>query len=448
VRRSLELPLTLGLLALAALAGGVLAPAGAQEPASAIRARSPAAVMSFRGADWLERPERVSEERPTEVLEVMELEPGDVVADLGAGSGYFTRRIARLVAPGGTVFAVDVQNEMLDLLMESVEEEGLEGVVPVLGAEDDPYLPAGQVDWILLVDVYHEFSQPEPMLARMREALAPGGRVALLEYRAEDSTGEHIRAEHRMSARQVLAEWEAGGFELIELHEFLPSQHLFVFGGANAEGVPAGGAPGTLPHYDLLQAMRAGVVEVSAVGGGGDALSVTIRRTRPEDMIVTLPAGASFEAAGTASDMVARRDGMIVLREDAPRSWELVARRVEQGSPAPATGDPLELRADAGPEVADLMWLLQGSDVYPAVAPTIEQIALWIVTEDLGWEALSAHAQAMSVHAANAVALASAYVSGSGVDIKTKRIWRERESFVPQISDQGLRSIFETLEAN
>jgi predicted methyltransferase len=433
-------------------APGALAQAEAQQPSVAARPRSPAQVMSFRGADWLERPQRVSEERPDEVLRVMALEPGDVVADVGAGSGYFTRRMARAVAPGGTVFAVDVQNEMLDMLMENITEEGLTGVVPLLSTEDDPLLPPGTVDWILLVDVYHEFAQPVPMLERMRASLAPGGRVALVEYRAEDETGEHIRAEHRMSARQVLAEWEAAGFGLVELHEFLPSQHIFVLapsGGLPAAGVvpSTAGALPRIPHHDLAYAVRAGLVEISPVGRGSDGLSLSIRRTRPVEMVVTLPAGATFEATGAAGDMIARRDGMIHLREDGPQTWRLAARKADPAAPAPGPSDRLELRAGARPDVEGLMWLLQGTDVFPAVAPTVEQIALWIVTADLGWDALSAHAQSTSVHAANAVALASAYVNGSGVDIRTKRIWAERESFVSQISDQGLQRIFAELDA-
>jgi predicted methyltransferase len=434
-------------------ASGALAPLEAQQPSVAARPRSPAQVMSFRGADWLERPQRVSEERPDDVLRVMALGPGDVVADVGAGSGYFTRRIARLVAPGGTVFAVDVQSEMLDMLMESVEEEGLEGVIPLLSAEDDPLLPQGVIDWILMVDVYHEFSRPEAMLARMRAALAPGGRVALVEYRAEDETGQHIRAEHRMSVRQVLAEWEAAGFGLVELHEFLPSQHLFVLapsGGAPAAGVvpSTAGARPRIAHHDLAYAVRAGLVQLTAVGAGSDAVSLTIRRTRPQDMVVTLPAGSTFEAQGAPGDMVVRRDGMIFLREDAPRTWRLAARRAEQAAPAPGASDRLSLLTTPRPDVEGLMWLLQSTDVFPAVAQTVEQVALWIVTEDIGWDGLSGYARATSVHAANSVALASAYVNGSGVDIRTKRIWTERERFVRDISDQGLQQIFRQLEGN
>jgi len=436
--------LLLALLLAASSAHG----ARAQDGTAAVRSRTPAPVMSFRGAEWLERPQRVTEEMPERVLAAMGLQRGDVVADIGAGSGYFTRRMAPLVAPGGSVYAVDVQQEMLDLLMESVAEAGLTGVVPVLGEPADPRLPAGSVDWILLVDVYHELESPTEMLARMREALAPGGRVALLEYRAEDATGEHIRAQHRMSVRQVLAEWGAAGFQLAELHEFLPSQHMFVLQAARQAGPGLASDRPILPHYDLLDAVRAGLVQVTVAGTGGEALTLSIRRTRPQPMIVTLAAGAWFAAGDPAADMVARRDGVIVLGEDGVHPWRIEARRAEGQAPLPGPADALEpAAADEWAEARDLMWLFQNADVYPAVAPTVEQIAVWIVAEDLGWEALSSHARASSVHAANAVAFAATYVNTAGVDITTRRIWTERDQFVAAITDEGLKRVFAELEA-
>ena len=114
-------------------------------------------------------------------------------------------------------------------MRERAADEGVTGIEAVLGTPTDPRLPAGAVDWIIIADVYHEMSDPEPMLAGIRRALAPGGRVALLEYRVEDGTGDQIKADHTMSVRQVLLEWRAAGFELVALHDFLPSQHLFFF---------------------------------------------------------------------------------------------------------------------------------------------------------------------------------------------------------------------------
>lgn len=201
--------------------------ARADEPSA--KPRTPAPVMSYHGAEWLERPEREQEERPDEVIKAMGLKPGDVVADIGCGTGYFSRRMAKAVAPGGKVFAVDIQPEFLDMVKEYCAKENVTNVVPVLGDEDDPKLPKGGIDWILLVDVYHEFQQPEPMLEKMLECLKPDGKVALIEYRLLGETAQHIKVEHRMSVRQVLDEWHPAGFELVDLLEFLPSQHFFIF---------------------------------------------------------------------------------------------------------------------------------------------------------------------------------------------------------------------------
>jgi ubiquinone/menaquinone biosynthesis C-methylase UbiE len=214
------------------VAAGVLATAAPPSPSQAPAAapeRTPARVMSYHGAEWLEREGREEEQQPAAVIKTMGLRDGDVVADVGCGTGFFARRMARAVAPRGKVYGVDIQPEMLDLMKEHVAKEGIANVVPVLGLEDDPRLPPGGLDWILLVDVYHEFQQPKPMLAKLRDALKPDGRVALIEYRQEGTTALHIDPLHRMSAEQVLAEWTPAGFALVAQHEFLPTQHFFVF---------------------------------------------------------------------------------------------------------------------------------------------------------------------------------------------------------------------------
>jgi ubiquinone/menaquinone biosynthesis C-methylase UbiE len=185
--------------------------------------------MGVGGADWLEREGREAEQRPAEVIRVMGLKDGSVVADLGCGTGFFARRMARAVAPSGRVYGVDIQPEMLDRMKALLVKDGITNVVPVLGKADDPGLASASLDWILLVDVYHELQQPKPMLARMREGLKPEGRIALVEYRLEGDSATHIRAEHRMSVEQVLGEWLPAGFRLVERHEFLPTQHLFIF---------------------------------------------------------------------------------------------------------------------------------------------------------------------------------------------------------------------------
>ncbi|MYH28330.1 MAG: methyltransferase domain-containing protein [Acidobacteria bacterium] len=166
-------------------AGWLAAPALAQDERAA-RHRVPAEFMSYLGADWLERPERVEQEQPERVLDTMGLAPGDVVADVGCGSGYYARRMARRVQPGGTVYCEDIQPEMLDIMRRRAADEGVAGIEAVLGTATDPRLPAGAVDWIIIADVYHEMSDPEPMLAGIRRALSPRGRVALIEYRVYD----------------------------------------------------------------------------------------------------------------------------------------------------------------------------------------------------------------------------------------------------------------------
>lgn len=205
------------------LVAALLAQAAAEPPA-----RQPARVMTVHGASWLERESREAEQRPSDVFREMGLKDGDVVADLGCGTGWFARRMARAVAPGGTVYAVDIQPEMLDLVSGYIAAEGVSGVVAVLGTETDPRLPPGGLDWILMVDVYHEFQKPEAMLEAIRRSLKPTGKVALIEYRLEGETAAHIRTEHRMSVAQVLAEWVPAGFRLVKQLDFLPTQHFFI----------------------------------------------------------------------------------------------------------------------------------------------------------------------------------------------------------------------------
>jgi len=190
--------------------------------------------MGYRGAAWLERQSRAAEEQPDEVLEAMRLAPGDSVADLGCGSGYFARRLARAVGPAGRVYCVDLQPEMLSLARQLAARAGVADRIRFVQAtETDPKLPPGELDWILLVDVYHELQQPAPVLEALRAALSPSGRVALVEYRLEGASARHIKLDHRMSPRQVLAEWEPAGFRLVEQVETLPTQHLFVFEAAS-----------------------------------------------------------------------------------------------------------------------------------------------------------------------------------------------------------------------
>jgi ubiquinone/menaquinone biosynthesis C-methylase UbiE len=194
--------------------------------------RVPAQVMSYRGAPWLERSGRDEEEQPYKVIGAMKLKEGDVVADIGVGTGYYARKIARVVGEKGTVYGVDIQPEMLEMLVQFCDKQEITNIKPILGKADDPKLPKESLDWIIMADVYHEFSDPEAMLAKMLEALKTTGKICLLEYRLDGDSARHIKIDHRMSVKQVKAEWLPAGFELLELHEFLPTQHLFIFGKA------------------------------------------------------------------------------------------------------------------------------------------------------------------------------------------------------------------------
>jgi ubiquinone/menaquinone biosynthesis C-methylase UbiE len=190
--------------------------------------RKIAPVMGAAGAGWLERGERESEEAPEKALDALGLEKGMVVADVGAGTGYFSLRMARRVAPEGKVYANDVQPEMLDKLRANAAKAKLTNVETVLGSEADPKLPLKALDLVILVDVYHEFSQPQEMLQHIRAALKPNGRLVLLEYRKEDPAVP-IRPEHKMSVAEVKTEVEAEGYKLDQVIETLPRQHIIIF---------------------------------------------------------------------------------------------------------------------------------------------------------------------------------------------------------------------------
>lgn len=184
-------------------------------------------VMGHQAAGWLEREQRTHEEMPDEVVANMGLEPDHVVADIGAGTGYFSFRMARLV-PEGKVLATDIQPEMLELMEQRKTELGIDNVEPLLGRIDDPGLPANSVDVVLLVDAYHEFSHPYEMMDGINEALKPGGRVVLIEYRAEDDSVP-IRPLHKMTEEQVVREMSVFGLEWDDTLDFLPWQHMMVF---------------------------------------------------------------------------------------------------------------------------------------------------------------------------------------------------------------------------
>jgi len=208
----------------AALALSVVLQAQQRHP---ISGRLIAPVMGVGGADWLERPERESEEAPSIAIQALKIQPGQVVADIGAGSGYYTVRLAQAVGPTGKVFATDIQPGMLDLLVRNVAKAKLGNVVPTLGTPDDPKLPPGSLDLALMVDVYHELAAPQAFIRKLRAALKPKGRLVLLEFRKEDPRVP-IRPEHKMSVAEVRQELEPEGFTLSAVLDVLPWQHILV----------------------------------------------------------------------------------------------------------------------------------------------------------------------------------------------------------------------------
>jgi SAM-dependent methyltransferase len=224
-RREYSAPILWVTLLLILLLAGGSAYAQAEHP---ITGRKIAPTMGMGGADWLERSDRENEEHPQAALDALDLKKGMVVADVGAGVGYMTIRMAQRVGATGKVYANDIQPEMLSRLQDRLDAEHVANVETVLGTQSDPKLPAGKLDLILMVDVYHELSQPQRMLGEMRKALKADGRLVLVEYRKEDPTIP-IRPEHKMSVAEVKAEVEAEGFRLIEVLRTLPRQSIFVF---------------------------------------------------------------------------------------------------------------------------------------------------------------------------------------------------------------------------
>jgi len=184
--------------------------------------------MGVGGADWLDREEREREEQPQVAIAQFNLKPGMMVGDVGAGTGYYAIRMAKLVAPGGFVYANDIQPAMLEKLTAKANEAHVRNIVKVLGTESDTKLPEGKLDLVVMVDVYHELSRPQRILQDIKDSLKPGGRLVLLEFRKEDPSVP-IRPEHKMSVDEVKAEVLPEGFTFEKVVDKLPWQHIIFF---------------------------------------------------------------------------------------------------------------------------------------------------------------------------------------------------------------------------
>ena len=191
--------------------------------------REIAQTMHYTGAEWLIRNEREREERCSLMLANLGVKPGMEICDMGCGNGFHTLQLAKMTGEQGLVVGVDVQPEMLGFLRDRMEEQGIENVVPILGSYHNPHLPPDSIDLVLLVDVYHEFSHPEQMLAAMRASLKPGGLIVLVEFRGEDKSVP-IKPLHKMTKEQVNSELTANGFKLVSEFDKLPWQHMMFFG--------------------------------------------------------------------------------------------------------------------------------------------------------------------------------------------------------------------------
>jgi precorrin-6B methylase 2 len=196
-------------------------------PGEPVTRNRPIAPVSER-LDWLTRPDRDGDERPNAVLDSLHISQGAKVADVGAGAGYFTWRLAQRVGPTGKVIAVEIQPKMLDLIAQDLKQRNVSNVDLVLGDERNPRLPDEALDLVLLANAYHEFSQPEAMMAAVRRSLKPNGRVVVLEYRKENAYTP-LEEPHKMNLQDVRAEIESMGFETEQVLRTLPIQHLLIF---------------------------------------------------------------------------------------------------------------------------------------------------------------------------------------------------------------------------
>ncbi|MCI0358290.1 MAG: class I SAM-dependent methyltransferase [Planctomycetaceae bacterium] len=192
------------------------------------KGRRIAQTMHYLGAEWLTRDNREQEERCSLMLANLGVKQGMAICDMGCGNGFYSLQLAKMTGESGHVYGIDIQPEMLKMLNDRADAAGIRNISPILGTFTDPRLPKGKIDMILLVDVYHEFSHPEQMLAAMRESLSPDGVCVLVEFRTEDPKVP-IKPEHKMSKAQIMKEWPANGFKLVKEFDGLPWQHMMWF---------------------------------------------------------------------------------------------------------------------------------------------------------------------------------------------------------------------------
>jgi protein-L-isoaspartate O-methyltransferase len=214
--------------AAAALFAAAVNLALAQANTHPVSGRRIANVMGHEGAAWLERPEREAEEAPTRAVAALEVRPGQIVADVGAGSGYYTMLLSKAVGAGGRVYATDIQPEMLDLIRKKLDSTRTSNVELVLGTSTESRLPDRVIDLALMVDVYHELAQPQAFLRSLKRALKPDGRLVLIEFRKE-TAWVPIREEHKMTIREARLELEHEGYRFDRVIDVLPWQHILVF---------------------------------------------------------------------------------------------------------------------------------------------------------------------------------------------------------------------------
>ena len=200
----------------------------AQANTHPVSGRRIANVMGHEGAAWLERSAREAEEAPTRAVAALEVRPGQIVADVGAGSGYYTMLLSKAVGAGGRVYATDIQPEMLDLIRKKLESTRTSNVEVVLGTSTESRLPDRAIDLALMVDVYHELAQPQAFLRSLKRALKPDGRLVLIEFRKE-TAWVPIREEHKMTIREARLELEHEGYRFDRVIDVLPWQHILVF---------------------------------------------------------------------------------------------------------------------------------------------------------------------------------------------------------------------------